>query len=150
MIGRYAARRWRALAIAALAGLLAVQPLQPAAAQATIKKPYDADLLRLAELLGAIHYLRALCGNDEGQVWRTFMTDLIDAEGFTAKRRLQLTQSFNKGYRSYQRTYRSCTSTAQTAIDRFLQEGGQLADTMAMFGIEPEGDETADAADNAQ
>ena len=34
------------------------------------------------------------------------------------------------GYRSYSRTYQSCSQTAQLAIDRFLAEGAQLADTL--------------------
>jgi predicted secreted protein len=39
-----------------------------------------------------------------------------------------LTRSFNSGYRSYSRTYQSCSVTAQTAINRFLAEGAQIAD----------------------
>lgn len=91
-------------------------------------KPYDDRLVRLSEILGAVHYLRELCGADEGQVWRERMRELIEAEGSTAVRRIRLTRSFNQGYHSYSRTYKSCTPTAQTAISRFLSEGAQIAD----------------------
>ncbi len=98
---------------------------QKAAADA---KPYDEKLLRLAELLGAIHYLRELCSAEDGQLWRNRMRDLIKAEGSTALRRARLTRSFNQGYRSYSRTYISCTPSAQTTIARFLKEGSELSD----------------------
>ena len=91
-------------------------------------KPYDDKLMRLSEILGAVHYLREICGNSDGQLWRERMRELIDGEGTTAQRRARLTKSFNEGYRSYSRTYQSCTPTAQVAIGRFLNEGAQIAD----------------------
>ncbi|HXF53030.1 MAG TPA: TIGR02301 family protein [Hyphomicrobiaceae bacterium] len=91
-------------------------------------KPYDDRLLRLSEILGAVHYLRELCGANEGQLWRDRMRELLDSEGTSALRRAKLTRSFNQGYNSYSRTYRACTPTAQTAISRFLTEGEQIAD----------------------
>jgi len=112
------------LLIAAAVGLAA--PV-PAAAQ-TDTKPYDDKLFRLSEILGAVHYLRELCGGNDGQVWRERMKELMDAEGSSALRRAKLTRSFNNGYRSYSRTYNSCTPSAQTAINRFLAEGSEIAD----------------------
>jgi uncharacterized protein (TIGR02301 family) len=103
----------------------------PAAAQpsgAADTRPYDERLLRLSEILGAVHYLRELCGSNDGQVWRDRMRELMDAEGSSALRRAKLTRSFNNGYRSYSRTYNSCTPSAQTAITRFLTEGSEIAD----------------------
>ena len=91
-------------------------------------KPYDDRLMRLSEILGAVHYLRELCGSNDGQIWRDRMRELMDAEGSTALRRARLTRSFNSGYRSYSRTYNSCTPSAQTAINRFLAEGADIAD----------------------
>ncbi len=93
-------------------------------------RPYDGKLLRLSEILGAIHYLRELCGAAEGQVWRKQMQVIIESEGTTAIRRAKLVKGFNKGYRGYRRTYRSCTEPAKIAIDRFVEEGGALADLM--------------------
>ena len=93
-------------------------------------KPYDDRLIRLSEILGAIHYLRELCGANEGQYWRDRMRELMDAEGSTALRRAKLTRAFNQGYRSYSRTYNTCSPSAQTAITRFLSEGSDLSDGM--------------------
>jgi uncharacterized protein (TIGR02301 family) len=98
----------------------------PAAAQDS--KPYDDRLLRLSEILGAVHYLRELCGGTDGQLWRDKMRELMDTEGSTALRRAKLTRSFNQGYRSYSRTYTQCSPAAQGALTKFLGEGGQLAE----------------------
>lgn len=84
--------------------------------------------MRIAEILGAVHYLRELCSANEGQYWRDRMRDLMEAEGSSALRRARLTRSFNQGYRSYSRTYNTCSPSAQTAITRFLSEGTQLSE----------------------
>lgn len=101
-----------------------------AAANSPDNKPYDDRLLRLSEILGAVHYLRELCGANDGQLWRDRMTELMNAEGSSALRRARLTRSFNQGYRSYSRTYVACTPTAQTAISRFLAEGVQISEAL--------------------
>ena len=93
-------------------------------------KPYDDKLMRLSEILGAVHYLRELCGAGEGQLWRERMQELVQSEGSSALRKARLTRSFNQGYRSYSRTYNACTPSAQTAISRFLTEGAQIAETL--------------------
>lgn len=94
-------------------------------------RPYDAKLLRLAEILGAVHYLRELCGAQEGQLWRDEMKEIVKNEGSTAVRRAKLVNSFNDGYRGYRRTYRTCTSSATVAITRFSTEGAQIATALA-------------------
>jgi len=93
-------------------------------------KPYDDKLMRLSEILGAVHYLRELCGANDGQKWRDQMRELMDTEGSSALRRAKLTRSFNNGYRSYSRTYNVCSQSAQTAIARFLTEGAEIAESL--------------------
>lgn len=93
-------------------------------------RPYDANLMRLSEILGAVHYLRALCGINDQLIWRQKMQELITAEGGTVKRKLKLTKSFNKGYKSFQRTYRLCTPSAKAAIDHFLEEGIEISEKL--------------------
>lgn len=91
-------------------------------------KPYDEPLMRLAEILGAVHYLRELCSANDGQLWRQHMRTLIDAETTSAVRKARITRSFNQGYRNYSRTYTTCTPSAQTAIDRFMAEGIEISE----------------------
>jgi len=89
--------------------------------------PYDRELERLAEILGALHYLRAVCGANEGQKWRNEMQALLDAETPQGERRARLMASFNSGYRSFQQTYRTCTPAASLVIRRYLTEGAKIA-----------------------
>ncbi len=116
--------------LAATIFLLATLALQPSKLTAADAKPYDDKLMRLSEILGAVHYLRELCGSGDDQTWRKQMKDLMDAEGSSALRRASLTRRFNQGYRSYSRTYNSCTPSAKTASDRFLVEGTELAEAL--------------------
>lgn len=89
--------------------------------------PFDNDLQRLAEILGALHYLRGICNANEGQKWRDQMQSLIDTEVPDGERRRKIVASFNRGYRGFQQTYRSCTPAADTAIRRYLDEGSKIS-----------------------
>jgi uncharacterized protein (TIGR02301 family) len=113
--------------ISAIAAALAL----PGAARAQDAKPYDDQLMRLAEILGAVHYLRELCSANDGQLWRDHMQTLINAETPSVQRKARIARSFNQGYRSYSRTYTTCTPSAQTAIGRFMSEGAEISDNLA-------------------
>jgi uncharacterized protein (TIGR02301 family) len=89
--------------------------------------PYEAQLTRLAEIMGALAYLRGLCGDGDGSEYRARMSALLDAETNAADRREKLAGAYNRGYRGYEATYRSCTPNAQVVIARYLDEGGRIA-----------------------
>ena len=89
--------------------------------------PFDKDLQRLAEILGALHYLRPLCGSNEGQKWRREIQSLIESETPSGERHDRMVASFNRGYRGFQQTYRACTPAADYAIRRYLDEGARIA-----------------------
>jgi len=90
--------------------------------------PFDDSLARLSEILGALHYLRALCGANEGQKWRAEMQALVEAEAPAGSaRRAKMIAGFNRGYRGFQQTYRTCTPAADLAIRRYLEEGAKIS-----------------------
>ena len=89
--------------------------------------PFDGELQRLAEILGTLHYLRGICGNNEGAKWRNQMQALIDAETPAGDRRARMIAGFNRGYNGFQQTYRSCTPAAQVAIRRYIDEGSKIS-----------------------
>jgi uncharacterized protein (TIGR02301 family) len=93
-------------------------------------RPYDTQLFRLAEILGTVHYLRELCGAKEGQTWREQMREIVSSEGTSALRRAKLVESFNRGYRDYSRTYRSCTQPALVAIQRLMDQSAAISDAL--------------------
>ena len=101
-------------------------PSKPAAT--SDDRPYDAQIFRLAEILGTLHYLRELCGANEGQAWREHMRELTASEGTSALRRAKLVESFNRGYRDYSRTYRTCTQPAIVAIQRYMEQASAITD----------------------
>ncbi len=122
------------LAIALLASApipaYAQRAAEPPAAPPQIQggpAPFEPDLMRLAEILGALQYLRTLCGANEGQKWREQMQALIDAEATTADRKNRMVANFNRGYRSFQQSYRTCTPAAHVAVRRYLEEGSKIA-----------------------
>ena len=89
--------------------------------------PYESEMQRLSEILGALHYLRDVCGAKEGQTWRNEMQALVDAETPSGERRARMIAAFNRGYNGFQQTYRSCTPAANTAIRRHVEEGARIS-----------------------
>jgi uncharacterized protein (TIGR02301 family) len=89
--------------------------------------PYEPELTRLAEILGALTYLDELCASNPSGVLRARMQALLEAEAKTAARKERLAGSYNRGFHDYARTYHLCTQNAQLVISRFLAEGGKIA-----------------------
>jgi uncharacterized protein (TIGR02301 family) len=108
-----------------------VKPEAPAPAVEGPPPPYEPQLLRLSEILGALAFLRDLCGAQDGDDWRAKMASLLDAEAQSGQRRQKLTGAFNRGFRSYETTYRGCTPNARSAITRYLDEGARIAHDIA-------------------
>ena len=83
--------------------------------------------MRLAEILGALTYLRGLCGDKDTDQWRSRMQALLDAEGTPPVRKDRLAGAYNQGLQGYELSYRTCTANAHVVIERFLTEGSRLA-----------------------
>ena len=123
------------LAMAASPAFAQGAALAPAAPPAAAPPAFEDQLLRLSEILGAMHYLRDLCGAAEGGLWREQMQGLIDAEQPDADRRARLVDRFNRGYDSYRSVYRTCTAGATETIASYLAEGAKIArDITARYG----------------
>jgi uncharacterized protein (TIGR02301 family) len=88
--------------------------------------PYEPQMMRLSEIMGALSFLRDLCGANDGEDWRAKMSALLEADAKSGSRRQKLTSAFNRGFHGYEITYRSCTPNAQVAIKRYLDEGSRL------------------------
>ena len=96
--------------------------------------PFEADLVRLAEILGSLHFLRNLCG-ETGDQWLNHMERLLDAENPDDIRRAKFVASFNSGYEAFAANYSRCTPSAVEAISRYMKEGESLSrETATRFG----------------
>ena len=98
--------------------------------------PYEARLLRLAEILGSIQYLRNLCNSEGEPGWRETMQALLDSETVgEPDRRAQLTAGYNRGFRAFASVYTTCTASALVAEERYRHEGATLiAEIVARYG----------------
>lgn len=92
---------------------------------------YEADMLRLSEIMGALSYLRRLCDSADAAQWRERMEKLVGAEARDAGTRARLSGAFNQGYQGFALTYRTCTPSARVMVDRYLQEGERLSHAIA-------------------
>jgi uncharacterized protein (TIGR02301 family) len=110
-----------------LAISLALALARPAAA---VDAPYEPGLMRIAEVMGSLHFLRNLCG-DKGDRWRQTMERLLAAENPAPERKARFIASFNRGYRTFESTYTTCTVSATEAITRYTLEGENLARDLA-------------------
>lgn len=108
-------------------GVANAKPGAPAPVPDEPPPPYEPQLLRLSELLGALTYLQHLCGSQDGQIWRDKMSQLMDAETQNPSRRSRLAGAYNRGFNGYELSYRECTPNAKVVIDRFLDETGRIA-----------------------
>ncbi|HEX7774984.1 MAG TPA: TIGR02301 family protein [Parvibaculum sp.] len=111
------------LARATLAGMLALaSPALPVRAD-----DMDNGLIRLAEILGAAHHLREVCGANEGPLWRNKMIDMLGAANADAAERQRLIEHFNNAYYSYRSRYPVCTPPAAAEANSLFDEAHRLA-----------------------
>jgi uncharacterized protein (TIGR02301 family) len=93
--------------------------------------PYEPDLLRLAEIMGSLAYLRGLCGGPEAAGWRDKMLALVESEGRSPARKERLAGAYNRGFRAYALTHRACSPTAEEATARLGIDGERLSRALA-------------------
>jgi uncharacterized protein (TIGR02301 family) len=140
-------RRSRLVAAVLLVGLFLCAPQLPLCAWAASPpapaqpppqapaQPYDPQLLRLSEILGALSYLTSICEPSQKDAFRVQMQALIDAEANTSPRREEYAGAFNRGYRGLAATYARCTDNARALVGRFREEGVAITrQVRSMYG----------------
>jgi uncharacterized protein (TIGR02301 family) len=104
---------------------------QPATPAVEPPPPYEPQLLRLAELMGALAYLRDLCGAHDADAFRAKMASLLDVEAKSEARKESFAGAYNDGFRGYELSYRVCTPAAHEIIARFLDEAAKISTDVA-------------------
>lgn len=107
------------------------KPAEPPPAPEPPPPPYEKEMLRLAEIVGSLAFLRSLCSAQDSGEWPARMQALLESEGTTPARRERLAGAYNRGYRGYALTYRACTASATEASARYLKEGETLSRSLA-------------------
>jgi uncharacterized protein (TIGR02301 family) len=119
-----------------LAALIAAGP---AGAQ-TAAPPFEADLLRFSEILGAVAYLDALCGEADAATWRQQMQKLITAQRMTPEDRRRYVDAYNRGHRTFAAVHRQCTDQTRFVMQTYLAEGATITARLdERFGQGPRG-----------
>ena len=119
---------------AALALILALAQAAPTPPPVS-PPPYQADLLRLSEMMGALAYLADLCHAGDGEGFRDRISRLNDADPRPQAQKDEIAGAFNRGFEGYRLTYRACTDNARATIADYLARTQQLArDVAARFG----------------
>ena len=88
--------------------------------------PYEQSLRRLGTIVGALMYLDPLCNQTSAEDWYNNMSGLLDAENADDIRRRNITDRFNRSYRTLARTYKSCNSQAAKIAEIYHAEGQAL------------------------
>jgi uncharacterized protein (TIGR02301 family) len=113
----------------------AAPPAGAPTAPAPPPPPYEQQLLRLSEMMGALAYLRDLCGAADGAEFRSKMKSLLDADGIGQSQRDLIAGAYNQGFEGYRLTYRTCTPAAGEVIARYLAETARLsAELVSRYG----------------
>ena len=129
-----AAAVYAAVSRQAYAQQAAAKPPPPAeqpAPAAEPPPPYEPQLLRLAELMGALSYLRDLCGAHDADAFHAKMANLLEVEAKSETRKESLAGAYNNGFRGYELSYRVCTPAAREIIARFLDEAAKISTDVA-------------------
>jgi uncharacterized protein (TIGR02301 family) len=106
-------------------------PADKAAPAAEPPPPYEPQLLRLSEIMGALAFLRDLCGAHDADAFRAKMSALLSVEAKSEERKERLAGAYNRGFHDYELTYRACTPAAHEIVARFLDEAARIAKDLA-------------------
>jgi uncharacterized protein (TIGR02301 family) len=106
-------------------------PAPTASPTAEPPPPYEPELIRLGEVMGALSYLRDLCRAGDGATFRDKFQNLMEIEAHSNERKQELAGAFNRGFGDYQLTYRECTRSARETIVRYLDETQKIAREVA-------------------
>jgi uncharacterized protein (TIGR02301 family) len=121
--------KWKRRAGAALTAVLLAMPPAPAAAQTL-----PAEMFRLAEVLGAVHHLRTVCGTREGQLWRNKMIEMLGAIDPSDTDRKEMIARFNDAFHNTRNRYSACSRSAAGQSDKLFEEGQRIARDLAAKG----------------
>lgn len=117
------------ICMAPAAGLLAQDKMN-------VYSRYQGQLLRMADILGALHHLRGSCIDGETQIWREEMMELIRLESPSPERKDELITRFNNAYAAARRDFAQCNRTTSKYAQKLADEGSHLTET-ALLSINP-------------
>ena len=82
----------------------------------------------LSNTLGQLHYLRALCFDEDDQQWRITASNMmkVEAPKNSAKRK-RLIRAFNTGYYEQKERYEECSNTVSIDVAALAENGRRIS-----------------------
>jgi uncharacterized protein (TIGR02301 family) len=122
-LSEFAVRTRIRLSLAAIAALFATQT----ARAADNPPPFESDLMRFSEIVGAVAYLDLLCDPGVDGPWRAKMAALIAAQAMSEDERRRTVDRYNRGYRTFASIHRTCSDQTRSVLKQYLTEGAEIA-----------------------
>lgn len=93
------------------------------------RDPYPVE--SLATVLGKMHYLDFACNGNGAQTWRQTMMELLEQEApARGAYRDRLIESFNGGFREFERRRMRCGAQAELERERLARQGQALSEQL--------------------
>ena len=98
--------------------------------------PFEPQLLKMAELMGALAFLADICSNEasnaqSGQIWRDKTALLMDAETSGPRLRGLMAGAYNRGYSDLEVNYKGCSQPALALYEHDLEMVHRLSQDLA-------------------
>lgn len=114
--------------VAVLALVLLAVMAQPADAQS---RKLERRLVRISEVMGALHYLRGACYRPERTQWRSQFDLLLKQYRPQIALRNQMTDAFHGSYVYHQRNFNGCNGNTAAEASILAEEGERLSRKLA-------------------
>lgn len=88
------------------------------------------ELLRIAGIMGAVHYLHGQCDGSGTQIWRDNMKRLIELEQPAPEVRQTMIERFNAQYEAQRKRFSKCNKKRAKEAARMAEEGERLTSEM--------------------
>ncbi len=100
----------------------------PADAQST---RLERRLVKISEVMGALHYLRGACYRPERTQWRSEFDLLLKQYRPSTSLRNRMNDAFHGAYVYHQRNYAGCTQDTAYRASKMADDGERLARKLA-------------------
>lgn len=92
---------------------------------------YDRKITRLSAILGNAHAIRTLCNGPSDQIWRVYMSHLLDAEAPEKDSRYnRFLDAFNAGYYAERQKSEKCSGQLKNKESRLAKEGQAITEKL--------------------
>ncbi len=83
----------------------------------------NSNVIRISEILGALHHIEALCTKSTGMVWRVQMFAMLSAYSDNEDMHENMIQKFNESYYNFSSDHVYCSPLTKRIMTHMIEEG---------------------------